>query len=97
MSGGGLERRRIIVRGRVQGVGFRWFVQDVAADIGVSGWVRNLPDGRSVEALAEGTPEQLDRLAARMRQGPPGSHVGELETVADGGEEPLSGFGIKRA
>lgn len=91
-----IGRRRIVVRGRVQGVGFRWFVEDVANGLGLSGWVRNLPDGRSVEALVEGPSAALDRFAARMRQGPPGSHVGELEMFTDDGDEALVGFVIRR-
>src|SRR6185312_12241701 len=62
--------RRWLVTGRVQGVGFRAFVERSGQNIGVTGWVRNLDDGR-VEAYAVGTPAQLDELAARLHQGPP--------------------------
>src|SRR6059058_489360 len=61
--------RRFVVRGRVQGVGFRWFVEREAHMLGVYGWVRNNPDG-SVEVLATGTREQLSGLRSRLQNGP---------------------------
>ncbi len=70
--------RRWFVSGRVQGVGFRWHVEHHAKSIGVAGWVRNLDDGR-VEAYAVGTVEQLDKLAARLHQGPSLSEVHGVE------------------
>ncbi|MBE7520218.1 MAG: acylphosphatase [Thermoflexaceae bacterium] len=91
-----VERRRIIVSGRVQGVGFRWFVRDVADELGLAGWVRNLPDGRTVEVLAEGPAAQLERLMEAVRRGPPGSYVAGCTETADPGSEPLSGFEITR-
>jgi acylphosphatase len=69
-----------LVTGRVQGVGFRAFVERTAREIGVTGWVRNLDDGR-VEAYAVGAPEQLDELAARLQQGPRLSEVRGLEQI----------------
>jgi acylphosphatase len=66
--------RRIVVSGRVQGVGFRYFTQDVALREGVTGWVRNLPDGR-VEAHVEGDVEAVTRVEAAMRRGPRGARV----------------------
>lgn len=62
------------VRGRVQGVGFRWFVRSTARELGVLGWVRNVNDG-SVEAMAAATDDVLDRFEARLRSGPAGSEV----------------------
>lgn len=62
----------------MQGVGFRYFVAEHAQAIGLTGWVRNLDDGR-VEAYAVGTAAQLDRLAARLYQGPPMSTVRGVE------------------
>jgi acylphosphatase len=82
-----------LIHGRVQGVGFRWFVIEHAQSIGVSGWVRNLDDGR-VEAYAVGTPEQLDRLAARLHQGPPQSLVRGLEQL-EAEMQQLSSFHLK--
>ena len=72
--------RRWLVTGRVQGVGFRAFVERTARDIGVTGWVRNLDDGR-VEAYAVGTPEQLDELAANLHRGPRLSEVRGREPI----------------
>jgi acylphosphatase len=66
-----------IVRGRVQGVFFRAFVQRHARQLGISGYVRNLPD-RSVEVRAEGERQQLEALAGYLRSGPPASSVREV-------------------
>ncbi|MBV9086319.1 MAG: acylphosphatase [Acidobacteria bacterium] len=70
--------RRYIVRGRVQGVGFRFFVEREARTLGVNGWVRNNPDG-SVEVLAAGTPEQLLALRGRLHAGPRAARVDEVD------------------
>jgi acylphosphatase len=69
--------RRFIVRGLVQGVGFRAATQRKARALGVVGWVRNLPDGR-VEALAGGAPEALEALHAWLHQGPTGAVVDDV-------------------
>jgi acylphosphatase len=66
--------RRYFVQGRVQGVGFRWYVLREAAALGLRGWVRNTPDGR-VETLAAGTEEQHAALHAVLRRGSRGSRV----------------------
>lgn len=76
--------RRFHIAGRVQGVGFRYFTRDVATREGVTGWVRNLPDGR-VQAYVEGENEAVTRVERAIRQGPPGSRV---ETVEVDVEEP---------
>ena len=76
--------RRFVVSGRVQGVGFRWFTQDTAAQEGVKGWVRNLPDGR-VEAHVEGEEEAVTRVERAIRTGPRGARV---EQVKVDEEEP---------
>ena len=70
--------RHYFVHGDVQGVGFRWFVRAVAEELRVTGWVRNLLDGR-VEAEAAGAPEQLAAFEERLRQGPPGAEVRKVE------------------
>jgi acylphosphatase len=81
------------VSGRVQGVGFRYFTQAAAAQHGVCGWVRNLPDGR-VEISAEGDAEAIERFEGQIRQGPRGARVDAVETeTAAGGQH--SGFIIK--
>ncbi len=69
--------RRAIVSGRVQGVGFRFFAQRLARETGVRGWVRNLPDG-TVETVAEGEEEQVNRYLDRLRIGPFGGMVTSL-------------------
>jgi acylphosphatase len=86
--------RRLMISGRVQGVGFRWFTHDVATRAGVSGWVRNLPDGR-VEAWIEGEAASVDRVEAALRQGPRGARVA---TVTADPEDPaggVTGFSIR--
>ena len=68
------EARRFLVRGRVQGVGFRWFVEREAHILGIAGWVRNNHDG-SVEVLAQGTRDQFVALRSRLREGPRAARV----------------------
>ncbi len=70
--------RHFIVKGRVQGVGFRWFVQREAFELGLCGWVRNTADG-DVELLAAGTEEQLQKLRAALARGSRGSRVDAIE------------------
>ena len=72
------QARRYTVRGRVQGVGFRWFVESEAHQLKIAGWVRNTSDG-AVELLAIGTPAQLSALKAKLRQGPRAARVDEVE------------------
>jgi acylphosphatase len=69
-----LQTRRYVVTGRVQGVGFRWFVEREAAQLGIAGWVRNREDG-SVEVMATGMPEQLGSLRTRLQVGPRAARV----------------------
>jgi acylphosphatase len=88
--------RRYLVRGRVQGVGFRWFVEREANTLGIAGWVRNRPDG-TVEILAEGTREQLSSLHSRLRQGPRASRVDEVEVDEVQPVEGLKTFRIEGA
>lgn len=70
--------RRFLIGGRVQGVGFRWFVVEQARLEGVNGFVRNLPDGL-VEAVVEGDAESVDRVERALRRGPRGSRVASFE------------------
>ena len=70
--------RRFLVSGRVTGVGFRYFTQDIARREGLAGVVRNLPDGR-VEAIAEGDDESLCRLEIALRRGPAQARVADVE------------------
>jgi acylphosphatase len=73
--------RRFLVSGQVIGVGFRYFTRDVARREGLTGVVRNLPDGR-VEAIAEGESESLTRLEIALRRGPARARVEALEIDA---------------
>ena len=68
-----------IVRGRVQGVNFRDFVYRRAISLGLTGYVRNLPDMRSLEVVAEGQRERLELLLAQLREGPRGARVDGVE------------------
>ena len=72
------ETRRFVVLGRVQGVGFRWFVEREAAMLGVTGWVRNREDS-SVEVMATGTREQLQTLRRKLQQGPRAARVDQVK------------------
>ncbi|MFE6970195.1 acylphosphatase [Isoptericola sp. NPDC057653] len=71
-------RRRVRVHGRVQGVGFRWATRRAAADAGVVGLVRNLPDG-TVEAEVEGAPDAVAAMLAFLREGPTAAVVTRVE------------------
>ena len=74
-----IKARRFTVAGRVQGVGFRYFVQQQAQALGLAGWVRNLPDG-CVEAFVEGSPAELEQIEARLRKGPLLSRVESVDS-----------------
>jgi acylphosphatase len=86
-------RRRVVVHGLVQGVFFRDSVRRHATSAGVSGWVRNNWDG-TVEAVFEGEPEAVERLAAFCRRGPRGARVDRVE-IATESPEGLEGFAIR--
>lgn len=77
----------LLIDGRVQGVGYRWFARNAGRELGLTGKVRNLPDGR-VEIHAAGDPDKLAELIGRLREGPPAARVQtiaeeELATVPD--------------
>lgn len=78
------NRRTVHIRidGRVQGVGFRYWMEDVSLDLGVTGWVRNRRDG-SVEAVISGEPEVVEEMLGRCRRGPPAARVSRLTIVAE--------------
>lgn len=73
------QRVDAVVRGRVQGVGYRFFVLRVASGLGLEGWVANEVDG-SVTIRAEGAADALAELLAELRVGPPGARVDDIET-----------------
>jgi acylphosphatase len=70
--------RRLVIGGRVQGVGFRWFTVEQARVENVAGFVRNLPDGR-VEAFVEGDADSVDRFEHALRRGPRGARVDDVD------------------
>jgi len=80
-------RRRVLVHGSVQGVGFRVSVARRAEQRGVAGWVRNRPDG-AVEAVFEGEPAAVEALVAFCRAGPRGASVDAVDVVEEGPEGP---------
>lgn len=86
--------RQYVIRGRVQGVGFRFFVNRAAAVEGLHGWVRNLADGR-IEIHAEGEFDALERFERHVRQGPPASLVDEFDTFDIGATGHDTGFSIR--
>ena len=88
-----MKARQYFISGRVQGVGYRYFAQRAAQELGVSGWTRNLADGR-VEVYATGTRAQLDDFEARLRIGPPYADVRGFETL-EAASSGSSGFLIK--
>jgi acylphosphatase len=88
-----MERLHAVVRGDVQGVGFRYFVQRTAGRLGLRGWVRNNDDG-TVEVVAEGGRPELDQLQRALEEGPRMARVDRVEarwSVATGG---LDGFDL---
>jgi acylphosphatase len=86
----------VVVRGRVQGVGFRWFVRERGRALGLSGWVRNLADG-SVEVAASGEGRALERLRMSLGQGPPGAVVSTVDELSGAVEpDPEAPFTILR-
>lgn len=88
------QRLQAIVRGRVQGVGFRYFVRQRAQALGVQGWVRNLPSGE-VELIAEAEPALLESLLRAVREGPSGSAVTDIQTEWGDASGEFSGFGVR--
>ena len=88
--------RRYIVSGRVQGVGFRWFVDHEARQLGVTGYVRNNIDG-SVEVLAQGTEQQLNALGKKLQEGPRAARVDRLHETDAVVQPDLKSFRIEGA
>jgi acylphosphatase len=76
-----VESIHLEIRGRVQGVGFRWYVMEIGRELGLSGWVRNRPDG-IVELAAAGDNAALAKLEAAVAAGPGGARVEEVRTLA---------------
>ncbi|HEY4215893.1 MAG TPA: acylphosphatase [Gemmatimonadaceae bacterium] len=84
-----------VVRGRVQGVGFRWFVREAAHRLGLAGWVKNLPDG-SVEVVADGDDASIESFRASLREGPAGASVTGLDELPPHPDAAPRPFAIQR-
>jgi acylphosphatase len=82
------------VWGRVQGVGYRYYAKSRAQELGLVGWVRNLPDGR-VEFMVQGTPELLERFMHYLRLGPTGSQVDGAAFQGCAESQEIEGFEIR--
>ena len=81
-----METRRVVVHGRVQGVGFRWFVVRNAEALGIGGTVRNRPDGAVEAILSSAEAADVESLIQRIQQGPPGARVDRVEV------DPIEGL-----
>jgi acylphosphatase len=92
--GGRVARLEAVVRGRVQGVGFRWFVVGEASRLGLGGWVANEGDG-SVRCVAEGPKPALEALLAALREGPRGAVVGSVSEDWLPAAGRFEGFGVR--
>lgn len=84
-----------VVHGKVQGVWFRAWTRDVARELGVTGWVRNLPDG-SVETLAQAEKGVLDEFVQRLHDGPPLARVTDVVVSSGDGEAVFDSFDVRR-
>ena len=88
------QRLRAVVKGEVQGVGFRWSVQRQAGELGLTGYAENLPDG-SVRVEAEGDPDRLDQLEVYLRQGPRWAEVESLDVQRAPATGEFRGFSAR--
>lgn len=86
-------RRRLIVHGHVQGVGFRWAIARAAESRGVAGWAQNRADG-TVEAVLEGDPQAVESVVRLAKEGPRGAQVDRVD-VAEEEPEALRGFATR--
>jgi acylphosphatase len=95
-SGQALRRLHLLVRGRVQGVGFRWFVRERARALGLRGWVRNTAEG-TVEVLAIGDAARLELLREHLKTGPAAAQVSSVDERSEPPEiEAMDPFGVLR-
>jgi len=88
------ERLEAFVRGRVQGVGYRFFVLREAAHLGLTGWVANEPDG-SVRCVAEGSRDELEGFLATLHEGPWGAEVKRIDATWMPGTGAFRDFGVR--
>ena len=89
-----MVRARLLISGIVQGVGYRWSCNREAKSIGLTGWVRNLPDGR-VEAVLQGTREQVERMIKWCYRGPMDAQVSDIAVAYEDALEDFKDFGIR--
>jgi len=87
-------RAHLLIRGRVQGVCYRAFTRDIASQLELSGWVRNLDNG-NVEALFEGSKEDIERAITHCHKGPPGARVEDVGVMWEDYRGDLQGFQIR--
>jgi len=87
-------RCHIFISGRVQGVFFRYYTQERAKSLGLTGWVRNLPDGK-VEAVFEGEKEKIEKMIEWMRKGPPLAKVEKVDIIWEDFKDEFEDFEIK--
>jgi len=89
-----IKRVKLVISGRVQGVGFRYWVKKTAWELGIAGWVKNLSDGR-VEAVFEGNEMLIKKIINECWQGPPLSKVDEVKVIREKVKE-MKGFEIRK-
>lgn len=82
--------KHLIISGRVQGVGFRYYTYKNARELRIKGWVQNLHDG-TVEVVLTGPPENVEKMQARLEEGPPSARVQQVEEV----DEPINSDNLK--
>lgn len=90
-------QKQVRIKGRVQGVGFRYFTQQHARKLGIDGWVKNLSNG-DVEALLEGTVDDVNKMVNHLSSGPAAARVDDISEVErdDPSGTPVKGFTVKR-
>lgn len=90
------QRLTATIVGQVQAVGFRWWARRRAEELGLTGWIANEPDERTVAVVAEGAGDALDRFESLLRQGPPSARVDRLDTSREAAAGTFSRFEITR-
>ncbi|WP_319541901.1 acylphosphatase [uncultured Pseudodesulfovibrio sp.] len=90
-----MRQFRATIHGKVQGVWFRAWTRDMARELGVTGWVRNMKDG-NVEALAHGNDELLKKFEQRLWEGPPLARVTKIDATWSETDEILPSFSVRR-
>lgn len=89
-----MQKAHVFIEGRVQGVGFRHFIKVNAEEVGVYGWVKNLPDGR-VEAVFAGPMDHLREMVNRCERGPGPAHVDNIDVTVEDTNEEFDGFEVR--